>query len=159
MSELDIIVYTQAELDSALKNGFTAIGLCDNHFTLPAANVKYIGIGQVSAESDTYVNCEGFTPVIKNSIEKNLIKPFNESYAGYKNSSFNLNCFTSYGTSFSSSYNTSYVSSYISSFALSYRTSYGTSFVSSYISSCFSSYSAKYENISIAINGYGIDLI
>lgn len=145
---IDIIVFSQDELDRAVSEGYRSICLCDGEFILPdIRGICYTQIGSVTILGGTAA-AHGAVSV--------------SSYA----SSYMSSYVTSYVTSYTTSYITSYVTRYeyeyeyasSGSYVTSYLTSYVTSYVSSYVSS-FRTPAQEGGEECIMVNGYGINLI
>ena len=133
----DTIVFSQKELEQAIKSDYKSICLCDNEFLLPFSyDMKYFAIGTVYATIqmtsvqtiENNVTFDGFCPVFSQAVST---KPKSVS---------------SYAGSYMYEYEYEYRSSYkISSGSTS---SYRTSFVCSYRG-----------NKTVFVNGYGVNLI
>lgn len=175
---MDIIVFDQNELENAVKNDITSIGLCDNTFILPSiGSITYTAIGNVDAEINVTeenfyklnIICIGFTPAfsqinIPMAIESPLLP--SSSYASSYATSYLLSSYfiTSYSYRYeyefaaSTSYITSYTTSYTTSYITSYASSYNTSFLS-LLPSFKEPSQNEYAETCIMVNGYGINLI
>lgn len=182
MTNTDIIVFSQDELDAAIKNGKTSICLCDNEFLLPnVSNIRYTAVGKVTASVDsakTDIVCENFSPKVihkitnvKNKAVGAASRSVSGSYASSYRSSYRYSFSGSFQTSYtlSGSFRTSYTlsGSFKTSYRLSgsFRTSYflSGSFKTSYKNStCFKNSFCKKQYLIdeyINVNGYGIHLI
>ncbi len=171
---LDIIAFTQDELDRAVASGCTSIAICDGHFLIPpAGGISYTAIGAVTA----LCVCE------KRRAEKLGIRwyGFEPIFSQDKTLSDTRVTYTPPGSA--ASYLSGYLTSYITSYRLSsyliggslayYYTSYAGSRTSSYASSYASLYSGSYaggfeygseagedfREECIMVNGYGLNLI
>lgn len=131
---IDVIVFSQKELDSAVRAGNKSICLCDGVFLLPSADdITYTTIGDVT---------------VIPSVMPTSASSFASSYI------------TSYVTSYVTSYITSYVTSYKYEYEYEYTSSgsFVTSFLTSYTTSFRTSFIEHAEEC-IWVNGYGINLI
>lgn len=137
---IDVIVFSQEELDRAVSNGHKSICLCDGSFILPAiSGISYTKIGDVTVFSGTDI------PVTS-------VSSYATSYV------------TSYTTSYVTSYTTSYTTSYVTRYEYEYASSssYVTSFMTSYVTSFVTSFRTVVQEGGkecIMVNGYGINLI
>jgi len=133
----DAIVFSQTELERAIKCGYKSICLCDNEYLLPfCCGIKYFAIGQVYAKIQmTYVQViendvtfDGFCPVFEQAVISN-----------FKSVSSNTG---------------SYMYEYEYEYRSSYKTSLGST--SSYKTSFVCSFKG---NKTVFVNGYGVNLI
>lgn len=154
---IDAIVFTQAELNTALDNGALHILLCGPTANLPQSDgVTYTSVGKSTVLAD-FSNFEPSYPLSDR-------EPCSYS-SSYR--------FGSHTTSYTASYVSSYLSSYLYNYRYEYRTSffgsyrlassYKTSFASSFAISSFirglrHRFHARVLK-EISVNGYGIHLI
>ena len=136
-SMFDAIVFSQTELEQALKRGYKSICLCDNEYLLPfCCGIKYFAIGQVYAKIQmTYVQ------VIENDVSFDGFCPVFEQAVFSKPKSV-------------SSHMGSYMYEYEYEYASSYKKSSGSA--SSYKTSFVCSFKG---NKTFFVNGYGVNLI
>ncbi|MCC8169711.1 MAG: hypothetical protein LIO59_05025 [Oscillospiraceae bacterium] len=147
---IDIIVFTQKELDNAINNGCTVIALCDNNFRLPSvSDIHYIAIGKITASieldhpEDYGIKFSNFSPKTKKRpkivhVENKAVGTaslssgsYSSSYGSYLSSYKRGSYSSSYGSYFSS-YQTSYLYSYRYNYRFNYRSSFSGSYSSSY---------------------------
>ena len=150
----DVIVFSQSELDEAIKCGITRIALCDNRFTLPdVPGIEYTHIGNVEIEGAASVD----KPPVYANVERKTLSHAGSfassyggsyalgSYASGSGGSYSYGYKYEYGGSYASSYNSSYAMLYSSSYMSSYASLYMSSYMSSYSYSFASSYSSSYQ--------------
>lgn len=103
---IDVIVFSQEELDQAIRAGNKSICLCDGVFILPPADdITYTTIGDAT---------------VIPSVMPTLFSSYASSYV------------TSYVTSYTTSYTTSYVTSYKYEYEYTSSGSFVTSFKTSF---------------------------
>lgn len=156
---MDRIVFNQGELESAVSSGIAVIYLCDNDFILPSApGISYGAIGTVTASigmtadlaRDNGISFLGFTPVFDPCVHvAHGIRPQQTPSS-----------FSSFSSSFAGSFTGSFPGIW-GSFSSSFTSSFAGSFTSSFASSFSGSFSLtkRYIIKTIAVNGYGLDLI
>lgn len=151
---IDVIVFSQEELDRAVCAGNKSICLCDGVFLLPDRDdITYTQIGTV-----TILPSAGSAQPSVTSSVTSYVTSYVMSYAA--------SYITSYVTSYMTSYRYEYEYEFRSSFSASFMSSYVTSYSASFVTSFASSYSvlseagtAVRQNECILVNGYGINLI
>ena len=151
----DVIVFSQQELDEAVKCGITRIALCDNRFKLPdISGIEYTLIGNAEIDGSfpadkppVYANVERKTLSLTSSFGGSFGGSFASSYGGsYSFGSYTSGSGGSYSYGYKYEYGGSYASSYNSSYAMLYSSSYMSSYSYSFASSYASSYQTSYAS-------------
>ena len=151
---IDVIVFSQEELDRAVCAGNKSICLCDGVFLLPDRDdITYTQIGTV-----TILPSEGYNP--------SSVTSYVTSYVTLYVTSYITSYITSYVTSYMTSYRYEYEYEYRSSFSASFTSSYVTSYSASFVTSFASSYAVVSQTSPvvrqtecIVVHGYGSNLI